>query len=70
MPAGTALRAIFVVQTLDLFVHLCKQRGYPHVRLDGTIAQNKRQKLVTAFNNPQASRVLTHSTFGMVDVGF
>ena len=44
-----------LVQTLDLFVHLCKQRGYPHVRLDGSIAQNKRQKLVTAFNNPQVS---------------
>ncbi len=54
--ASPLLRAFLNSQTLDLFVQLCKQRGYPHVRLDGSIGQNKRQKLVTAFNNAQASR--------------
>ena len=46
---------VIALQTLDLFAQLCKQRGYPHVRLDGSIGQNKRQKLVTAFNDAQAS---------------
>ncbi len=41
-------------QTLDLFVLLCKQCGYPHVRLDGSVGQGKRQKLVTTFNDPKA----------------
>ncbi len=31
---------------LDLFVQLCRERGYPFVRLDGTTTINKRQKLV------------------------
>jgi len=40
------------LQTLDLFQELCRTRGYPFARLDGTLAQGKRQKLVVAFNDP------------------
>lgn len=32
-------------QTLDLFVDLCKRRGWGYVRLDGTTSVKKRQKL-------------------------
>ena len=39
-------------QTLDLFGELCRQKGYPFVRLDGGTGQGKRQKLVVAFNDP------------------
>ncbi|GIL43573.1 hypothetical protein Vafri_1202 [Volvox africanus] len=38
--------------TLDLFAQLCRERGYPFVRLDGTTTINKRQKLVKVFNDP------------------
>ena len=37
---------------MDLFQELCRTRGYPFARLDGTLAQGKRQKLVVAFNDP------------------
>ena len=39
-------------QTLDLFDKLCRSRGYGCLRLDGTMAVNKRQKLVDKFNDP------------------
>lgn len=39
-------------QTLDLFDKLCRSRGYGCLRLDGTMAVNKRQKLVDRFNDP------------------
>ncbi|KDP42303.1 hypothetical protein JCGZ_01627 [Jatropha curcas] len=39
-------------QTLDLFAQLCRERRYPHLRLDGTTSIGKRQKLVNRFNDP------------------
>ncbi|KAK7253202.1 hypothetical protein RIF29_37728 [Crotalaria pallida] len=39
-------------QTLDLFAQLCRERRYPHLRLDGTTSISKRQKLVNCFNDP------------------
>ena len=40
-------------QTLDIFSALCRQRGYGHLRLDGTMNVSKRQKLVDKFNDPE-----------------
>ncbi|QIW98921.1 hypothetical protein AMS68_004439 [Peltaster fructicola] len=40
-------------QTLDIFEQLCRDRKYGSLRLDGTMAVNKRQKLVDKFNNPE-----------------
>lgn len=40
-------------QTLDVFSALCRQRGYGHLRLDGTMNVTKRQKLVDKFNDPE-----------------
>lgn len=34
-------------QTLDLFERLCKDSGYPCVRLDGTTSIKKRHDLIT-----------------------
>ena len=42
-------------QTLDVFSSLCRQRGYTHLRLDGTMNVSKRQKLVDRFNDPDNS---------------
>ena len=42
-------------QTLDLFDKLCRARNYGVLRLDGTMAVNKRQKLVDKFNDPDGS---------------
>ena len=39
-------------QTLDLVQLLCRQNGYPAVRLDGSTSISKRQKLVKQFNDP------------------
>ncbi|KAL9276140.1 hypothetical protein ACSQ67_026312 [Phaseolus vulgaris] len=39
-------------QTLDLFAQLCRERRYPHLRLDGSTSISKRQKLVNCFNDP------------------
>lgn len=39
-------------QTLDLFAALCRSRSWGHLRLDGTMNVNKRQKLVDKFNDP------------------
>ena len=39
-------------QTLDLFTSLCRERGYPVLRLDGSTSIGKRQKLVKRFNDP------------------
>ncbi|CAG9464127.1 unnamed protein product [Pedinophyceae sp. YPF-701] len=39
-------------KTLDLIQELCRQKGYPQVRLDGTMGVKKRQKLVVEFNDP------------------
>nr|KYP45084.1 hypothetical protein KK1_033366 [Cajanus cajan] len=38
--------------TLDLFSQLCRERRYPHLRLDGTTSISKRQKMVNCFNDP------------------
>ncbi|XP_027912240.1 protein CHROMATIN REMODELING 25 [Vigna unguiculata] len=38
-------------QTLDLFGQLCRERRYPHLRLDGSTSISKRQKLVNCFND-------------------
>lgn len=40
-----------VVQTLDMFGMLCRQRGYPLLRLDGSTSMSNRQKLVKLFND-------------------
>lgn len=40
-------------QTLDLFTALCRERGYPCLRLDGSTSIGKRQKLVKKFNDLQ-----------------
>ncbi|KAL9090802.1 MAG: hypothetical protein Q9159_001743 [Coniocarpon cinnabarinum] len=40
-------------QTLDVFSALCRQRGYGHLRLDGSMNVSKRQKLVDKFNDPE-----------------
>lgn len=40
-------------QTLDVFEKLCKSNNYGCLRLDGTMAVNKRQKLVDKFNDPE-----------------
>ncbi|GIX62902.1 SWI2/SNF2-containing protein RAD54 [Babesia caballi] len=42
-------------QTLDVFDRLCKQCGYPSVRLDGTLSIKTRHKLVTTFNDPTSN---------------
>jgi DNA repair and recombination RAD54-like protein len=42
-------------QTLDMFDKLCRARGYPSLRLDGTMTVNKRQKLVDRFNDPDGA---------------
>ena len=39
-------------QTLDLVSQLCRERGYPFVRLDGSTSISKRQKLVKEFCEP------------------
>lgn len=39
-------------QTLDVIEKMCRARGYPNLRLDGTMNVNKRQKLVDRFNDP------------------
>ena len=38
-------------QTLDLFAELCRMRGWPFVRLDGSTSVKKRQKLVDQLSN-------------------
>lgn len=40
-------------QTLDVFEKLCRNNSYGCLRLDGTMAVNKRQKLVDKFNDPE-----------------
>ncbi|KAK4136152.1 hypothetical protein BT67DRAFT_418144 [Trichocladium antarcticum] len=42
-------------QTLDLFERLCRSRAYGCLRLDGTMAVNKRQRLVDRFNDPEGT---------------
>ncbi|KAL8674499.1 MAG: hypothetical protein Q9168_001091 [Polycauliona sp. 1 TL-2023] len=42
-------------QTLDMFDKLCRSRGYGSLRLDGSMAVNKRQKLVDKFNDPEGA---------------
>lgn len=39
-------------KTLDLVEKLCRRKRYASLRLDGTMAINKRQKLVDQFNDP------------------
>lgn len=40
-------------KTLDLVEKLCRRKRYSALRLDGTMAINKRQKLVDQFNDPE-----------------
>ena len=50
----TADRIVIVsnyTQTLDLVSTLCREKGYPYVRLDGTTTMKKRQKMVKEFND-------------------
>ncbi|CAD7701124.1 unnamed protein product [Ostreobium quekettii] len=52
---GTSDRIVVVsnyTQTLDLIAALCRDRKYPHLRLDGSTSIAKRQKLVKRFNDP------------------
>jgi DNA repair and recombination RAD54-like protein len=42
-------------QTLDLFENLCGGRGWGCLRLDGSMAVKKRQKLVDQFNDPMGT---------------
>ncbi|KND02005.1 uncharacterized protein SPPG_02511 [Spizellomyces punctatus DAOM BR117] len=39
-------------QTLDLFEKMCRVRKWGHLRLDGSMTIQKRQKLVDRFNDP------------------
>ncbi|CAO1616307.1 unnamed protein product [Sympodiomycopsis kandeliae] len=41
-------------QTLDVFERMCRNNRWGSFRLDGTMAINKRQKLVDKFNDPEA----------------
>lgn len=43
-------------QTLDLFETLCRNSKYPCLRLDGSMAIPKRQKLVDQFNDPDGGQ--------------
>lgn len=43
-------------QTLDLFETMCRTYKYPVLRLDGTMAIPKRQKLVDQFNDPDGGQ--------------
>ena len=45
--------SIRLEQTLDLFTQLCRERGYPAIRLDGGTNMSKRQKFVQRFNDPR-----------------
>ena len=51
-PSPLRARAQIFTQTLDLFATLCRQRSWPVIRLDGSTAPGKRQKLVDQFNDP------------------
>lgn len=44
--------------TLDLIEKMCRQRRYGCLRLDGTLNINKRAKLVTQFNDPEAEEFI------------
>lgn len=43
-------------QTLDVIEQLCRTKRYGTLRLDGTMAISKRQKLVDTFNDPEAEQ--------------
>ena len=43
-------------QTLDVITQLCKDNGYPYVRLDGSVSLKKRKKMVDEFNDPNAKQ--------------
>lgn len=45
-------------QTLDVIEKMCRARGYPNLRLDGTMNVNKRQKLVDRFNDPNGDEFI------------
>jgi DNA repair and recombination RAD54-like protein len=42
-------------QTLDIFEKMCRLNRWGSFRLDGTMAINKRQKLVDRFNDPEGA---------------
>ena len=44
--------------TLDLVQGLAAYKGWSHLRLDGSVATDKRQSLVDAFNRASDSRRL------------
>ena len=50
-------------QTLDLFEKMCRTRRYKYVRLDGTMAIKKRQKMVDRFNDPTVSFLVNFNFF-------
>ena len=52
-------------QTLDVFQNMCRACGYPFVRLDGTTAVKKRQKIVDVFNDPSSHQVFLDSSARM-----
>jgi len=68
--SGSGDRAVIIsnwTQTLDLIEHMCDLQKWPVHRLDGTMAINKRMKLVTDFNlptNPKAFVFLLSSKAG------
>ncbi|XP_063684378.1 DNA repair and recombination protein RAD54-like [Bolinopsis microptera] len=45
-------------QTLDVFEHLARLRGYQFVRLDGSMTAKKRMKIVDKFNDPDSKDFL------------
>jgi len=54
--SGSGDRVVIIsnwTQTLDLIEKMCDQKKWPVHRLDGTMAINKRMKLVTDFNRPE-----------------
>lgn len=57
MKTETTDRVVIIsnyTQTLDVIQKLCRERLYRVHRLDGTLGLNKRQKIVDAFNDPDA----------------
>lgn len=48
-------------QTLDAFEKLCQLRGYPCVRLDGSMTIKKRAKVVESFNDPTVNYTVSET---------
>lgn len=61
MRANTTDRIVLVsnyTQTLDFLEKLSRKRGYPYVRLDGTMSIKKRGKIVEEFNRPESDQFI------------